>query len=318
MSESRTKPDIRTAKILFAEDQDLVKKVLFKTFLGLLQQTPTEQQAWEAEHVTWVKYGEAAIQAFDTSGEKPCNLVLLDNNLKDAISGVDVAIHLRENGYTGPILLLTSDKPEKFFARLNLQHAKKNDETGNMEITLIESKLPENTTRPRHTAYFSSKPCDRERLSCILKQAFTLPDDIPAIDADPRTIPNPVWDRLNNAIAASKNTETNILDENVCLSQLRIFQDFLRTHFNDLLTTPLHIQIDHGHIPEEGATRHILSSTLNILLTIIPETLDTADAELDNTWVNQTYSIIKDMLRHVGMAKQAEFPQLPDNQESGF
>ena len=280
------KPDIRSARILLAEDQPSSKKILLKTLFGLFKQISTDLAEWERTHVTWVQHGADALTAFENN---TYDLILLDNQLLDAVSGFDVAIHLRHGGYTGPIVFITSADPKSHIDKLALQHVQ--EHAGIYILTPIEATAE----TERYPAYFSSKPCSASVLKCILSQDFAFPLSIKRSDSDCFDTKNSTWESLNSALTLSKNTETGLLDEEIGLTQLRLFHDFLTTRFPDhRLVCPL-LDIGYGHIPQEDAKRHLVTSTFMLLLRTIPK----QDEPLSKSWVNKTLFIIDKLFEDI-------------------
>lgn len=306
-SPSKQKPDIRSAKILLAEDQPIPKKLLLKRLFELFQRDGDDPTIWENTHVTWVQHGHEAIDQINTD---TFDLILLDNQLLDDISGFDIAIYLRRHGYTTPIVLITSSDPREFTDKspgLSLHYAHKSEEA--YHLTVIESR----TSKPDaeiYTAYFSSKPCNADVLKCILKENFEFPHMMPPGESDGVTPPHFCWENIRYALAVSQNPETGFLEEEKGIIQLRLFHHFLTTRFPENTSHPL--EVSYGHIPQTNPKRHMVASTFNLLLTLIPKKENATSPD----WVSDTMFIIEKLLQDIQRLAEIELLTTKPNRET--
>jgi CheY-like chemotaxis protein len=181
-------PKFSDARILIIEDERSALKMLSRNISKIAGNEKEAHGAWESAHIHSRDTGEAALKMF-TSADRPFDILFIDNTLKGKLMGFEVAVQLRERGYNGPIVMVTSAEPEEL-GGLKLTEVIK-DESGLELRTVKPDRYGSTITERTHEAYLLPKTANNaSSLERIIKAHFIMPDPKPeAQKIPPTTVP---------------------------------------------------------------------------------------------------------------------------------
>ena len=166
-------PNFFDARILIIEDEPICLKMLSRSISEIAGIENKAHAAWQSAHIHSRDTGEAALEML-TSADRPFDILFIDNTLKGKLMGFEVAVQLRERGYNGPIVMVTSAEPEELNG-LKLTEVIQN-ESGLRLKTVSRDRCGSTITELTHEAYLVPKGAGKRSLETIIKEHFIMPD----------------------------------------------------------------------------------------------------------------------------------------------
>ena len=320
-------PPFSDSKILVIEDEDSQFKILAFLLGQASGVRKNDQPRWKNDHISRAVNGEDAITFFQDSQRTatPYGLICIDNSLKTAMKGFELAVSIRTQGYKGPIIMLTSSTPSEL-----TWNEPNNREKCCLKLTTVKSvdthwRLtavgPEHygpsVTKMGPEAYYLQKPAKLEPLRLILREHFSVNEDpsppktpSPPISANigvgnelpvPLVTPSPqqeIIKRLSQSLEQA-NSLTARPEEVSHLFELRLADLVceLERSFNpnDPPSTSVH-STDFGSVPEKGSARHIFTSAL---AQIQVSAANSDESDDSNQWARDCHAIAADALNAI-------------------